>query len=68
MSAASVLPGHFFSHTSCNLSSPEDHLSPLALKNVIVNFCISVCFDSPGDGGHGYLKDWLWWAGLLTSK
>uniref|UniRef100_A0A8C0EMW5 NIPA4 protein n=1 Tax=Bubo bubo TaxID=30461 RepID=A0A8C0EMW5_BUBBB len=21
-----------------------------------------------GDGGHGYLKDWLWWAGLLTSK
>ncbi|KGL82619.1 Magnesium transporter NIPA4, partial [Tinamus guttatus] len=19
-----------------------------------------------GDGGHGYLKDWLWWAGLLT--
>ncbi|XP_074460063.1 magnesium transporter NIPA4 isoform X2 [Larus michahellis] len=21
---------------------------------------------SAGDGGHGYLKDWLWWAGLLT--
>ncbi|XP_049893209.1 magnesium transporter NIPA4-like [Epinephelus moara] len=21
-----------------------------------------------GDGGHGYLKDWLWWGGLLTSK
>uniref|UniRef100_A0A8C8S5A1 NIPA like domain containing 4 n=1 Tax=Pelusios castaneus TaxID=367368 RepID=A0A8C8S5A1_9SAUR len=21
---------------------------------------------TPGDGGHGYLKDWLWWAGLLT--
>uniref|UniRef100_A0A7M4F410 NIPA like domain containing 4 n=1 Tax=Crocodylus porosus TaxID=8502 RepID=A0A7M4F410_CROPO len=21
-----------------------------------------------GDGGHGYLKDWLWWAGLLTSE
>uniref|UniRef100_A0A2D4Q6E5 Uncharacterized protein n=1 Tax=Micrurus surinamensis TaxID=129470 RepID=A0A2D4Q6E5_MICSU len=20
-----------------------------------------------GDGGHGYLRDWLWWAGLLTS-
>lgn len=19
------------------------------------------------DGGHGYLKDWLWWAGFLTS-
>ncbi|XP_053233091.1 magnesium transporter NIPA4 [Podarcis raffonei] len=19
-----------------------------------------------GDGGHGYLRDWLWWAGLLT--
>ncbi|XP_067899150.1 magnesium transporter NIPA2-like [Heterodontus francisci] len=19
-----------------------------------------------GDGGHGYLKDWMWWAGLLT--
>ncbi|XP_075996607.1 magnesium transporter NIPA4 [Genypterus blacodes] len=19
-----------------------------------------------GEGGHGYLKDWLWWAGLLT--
>ncbi|XP_053703221.1 magnesium transporter NIPA4 [Synchiropus splendidus] len=19
-----------------------------------------------GDGGHGYLKDWVWWAGLLT--
>ncbi|XP_056140239.1 magnesium transporter NIPA4 [Lampris incognitus] len=19
-----------------------------------------------GDGGHGYLKDWLWWSGLLT--
>lgn len=26
------------------------------------------CFAFPGDGGHGYLKDWLWWAGLLTSK
>lgn len=23
---------------------------------------------SPGEGGHGYLKDWLWWGGLLTSK
>ncbi|XP_059846720.1 magnesium transporter NIPA4-like isoform X2 [Hypanus sabinus] len=21
---------------------------------------------SEGDGGHGYLKDWMWWAGLLT--
>uniref|UniRef100_A0A3Q1G8W2 NIPA2 n=1 Tax=Acanthochromis polyacanthus TaxID=80966 RepID=A0A3Q1G8W2_9TELE len=21
-----------------------------------------------GDGGHGYLKDWMWWGGLLTSK
>uniref|UniRef100_A0A8B9PNT8 NIPA4 protein n=1 Tax=Apteryx owenii TaxID=8824 RepID=A0A8B9PNT8_APTOW len=21
-----------------------------------------------GDGGHGYLKDWLWWAGLLTTQ
>lgn len=21
-----------------------------------------------GDGGHGYLRDWLWWGGLLTSK
>jgi hypothetical protein len=20
------------------------------------------------DGGHGYLKDWLWWTGFLTSK
>lgn len=20
------------------------------------------------EGGHGYLKDWLWWGGLLTSK
>ncbi|XP_069510030.1 magnesium transporter NIPA4 [Ambystoma mexicanum] len=19
-----------------------------------------------GDGGHGYLKDWMWWAGLVT--
>ncbi|XP_007906306.2 magnesium transporter NIPA2 [Callorhinchus milii] len=19
-----------------------------------------------GDGGHGYLRDWMWWAGLLT--
>lgn len=27
--------------------------------------CVSVC---AGDGGHGYLKDWLWWGGLLTSK
>lgn len=27
-----------------------------------------VLFISPGDGGHGYLRDWLWWAGLLTSK
>lgn len=26
---------------------------------------ISACV---GDGGHGYLKDWLWWGGLLTSK
>uniref|UniRef100_A0A8C2KMM3 Uncharacterized protein n=1 Tax=Cyprinus carpio TaxID=7962 RepID=A0A8C2KMM3_CYPCA len=21
-----------------------------------------------GKGGHGYLKDWLWWGGLLTSN
>lgn len=21
-----------------------------------------------GAGGFGYLKDWMWWAGLLTSK
>ncbi|ETE64762.1 Cytoplasmic FMR1-interacting protein 2, partial [Ophiophagus hannah] len=21
-----------------------------------------------GDGGHGYLRDWLWWAGLLTRR
>lgn len=21
-----------------------------------------------GEGGHGYLKDWLWWSGLLTSE
>lgn len=19
-------------------------------------------------GGHGYLKEWIWWAGLITSK
>lgn len=22
----------------------------------------------PGQGGHSYLKEWLWWAGLLSSK
>lgn len=27
--------------------------------------CACVCV---GEGGHGYLKDWLWWGGLLTSK
>ena len=21
-----------------------------------------------GQGGHAYLKEWLWWAGMLTSK
>lgn len=21
-----------------------------------------------GAGGYGYLKEWIWWAGLLTSK
>ena len=21
-----------------------------------------------GQGGHAYLKEWLWWAGLLSSK
>lgn len=21
-----------------------------------------------GDGGYGYLKEWIWWAGLITSK
>lgn len=26
------------------------------------------CFFFLGEGGHGYLKDWLWWGGLLTSK
>lgn len=25
-------------------------------------FCIS------GQGGHAYLKEWLWWAGLISSK
>lgn len=25
-------------------------------------------FVSPGQGGHAYLKEWLWWAGLLSSK
>lgn len=29
--------------------------------------CVCVCVHT-GDGGHGYLKDWLWWGGLLTSK
>lgn len=29
------------------------------------NRCVCVCV---GEGGHGYLKDWLWWGGLLTSK
>lgn len=23
---------------------------------------------SLGQGGHAYLKEWLWWAGLLSSK
>lgn len=22
----------------------------------------------PGQGGHAYLKEWLWWAGLLSSE
>lgn len=30
---------------------------------IIVGVCVCV-----GEGGHGYLKDWLWWGGLLTSK
>jgi len=21
-----------------------------------------------GDGGHAYLKEWMWWAGLISSK
>lgn len=31
----------------------------------IMRVSISLCI---GDGGHGYLKDWLWWGGLLMSK
>lgn len=27
-----------------------------------------LCLSSPGQGGHAYLKEWLWWAGLLSSK
>uniref|UniRef100_A0A8D0B9T4 Uncharacterized protein n=1 Tax=Salvator merianae TaxID=96440 RepID=A0A8D0B9T4_SALMN len=25
-------------------------------------------FTRAGQGGHSYLKEWLWWAGLLSSK
>ncbi|KAK2542674.1 Nipal4 [Columba guinea] len=46
--------------------SPKRHFSSLTLKSMVVNSCIPLSFASPGDGGHGYLKDWLWWAGLLT--
>ena len=21
-----------------------------------------------GAGGHGYLKEWMWWAGMITSE
>lgn len=70
MPAYSVLPGCFLCHTLplAIYSSPKGHFSSLTPKNMVVNSCIPVCFASPGDGGHGYLKDWLWWAGLLTSK
>lgn len=66
----SILPGCFLCHTLplAIYTPPKGHFSPLTLRNVVVNSRISVCFASPGDGGHGYLKDWLWWAGLLTSK
>lgn len=39
-------------------------------------YCLSMCvfnevaniLSISGQGGHAYLKEWLWWAGLLSSK
>lgn len=39
-------------------------------------YCLSMCVFNEvanilsilGQGGHAYLKEWLWWAGLLSSK
>lgn len=31
------------------------------------DFCF-LFFFFPGQGGHSYLKEWMWWAGLLSSK
>uniref|UniRef100_A0A4W3HB13 NIPA like domain containing 4 n=1 Tax=Callorhinchus milii TaxID=7868 RepID=A0A4W3HB13_CALMI len=33
----------------------------LCVRSVCVTFLLCA-----GDGGHGYLRDWMWWAGLLT--
>ena len=35
----------------------------LPLQNLISIFIIFL-----GQGGHSYLKEWLWWAGLLSSE
>lgn len=68
---SSAAIGLFWSHqsrSSASTSAPRTLGGGSIFKFCVCNIMyvsISVCV---GDGGHGYLKDWLWWGGLLTSK
>ncbi len=48
----------------------------LAIANLSYTILLTYCWTMwknesslfPGQGGHAYLKEWLWWAGLLSSE
>lgn len=40
--------------------------SVILKKKALIRLAASNGNTRAGEGGHGYLKDWLWWGGLLT--
>uniref|UniRef100_A0A914S2T1 Uncharacterized protein n=1 Tax=Parascaris equorum TaxID=6256 RepID=A0A914S2T1_PAREQ len=41
---------------------------PQRLKKALIKLAQSVdCSQRASEGGYGYLKEWLWWLGVITS-
>lgn len=38
------------------------------LRTVYLTQLLFILIYLAGQGGHAYLKEWLWWAGLISSK
>lgn len=37
-------------------------------KKALIKLAQADCTQRASDGGFGYLREWLWWLGVLTSK